>query len=239
MKTTIYIILLFTLSFTSYYSQYYDSLQLENIENTKAAFEGDIYLDTNRLDYRIGLTNGKLGKITDDQKLTLDTNNNIIYLEDGDSVNLLKTITGPRFYAGKFQITTTGNITISGLPFQPTTITFVGYANIENYNINSDNGVGNNNTGIANSYGYMKGFARNDGATISQQVICSGGSGNSINDISRYASDSHCIGIRYGNQNGDNLGITSAILTTFNSNGFTLNVDSFADGLVILFEAHR
>lgn len=219
--------------------QFYDSTQLENINNNRLAHEGDMYLDTSRNDLRIGLSHRKLGQLTDDQKLSVDTINNVIHLEDGDSVELEKVITGPRFYVGKFQITATGNDTIRGIPFQPTSVVFEGYANIESYNLNTDNGVGNNNTGIANSYGYMRGYARDDGGPIDEQVICSGGSGNSINDISRYSSDSHSIGIRYGNQNGDNLGVTSATLTSFRSDGFVINVDNYADGLVIIFEAHR
>ncbi|WAC01742.1 hypothetical protein N7U66_17870 [Lacinutrix neustonica] len=55
----------------------------------------------------------------------------------------------------------------------------------------------------------------------------------------RYASNTHCVGIRYSNDNGDNLGITSATISSFNSNGFTLNIDSHADDVVILFEAYR
>ena len=113
------------------------------------------------------------------------------------------------------------------------------YANVESFNLNTDNGVGNNNSGIANSFGSMTGFARNDGGSITEQVIYVGGSGNSINDISRYASNSHSIGLRYGNQNGNNLGITSATVTAFNSDGFSLNTDSFADGIVVIFQAFR
>ena len=85
----------------------------------------------------------------------------------------------------------------------------------------------------------MRGFARDDAGTITEQVICGGGNGTSINDISRYASPNHSIGIRYGNQNGDKLGITSATVTAFTTTGFTMNVDSFTDGLLVLFEAHR
>ncbi len=236
----LHLFLVFIFSYTGVHTQYFDSTQIETINTNRQANEGDLYLDTNKLDYRIGLTNRKLGKVTDDQKLSLDTINDIIYLEDGDSVDLKKSsVAGPIFYAGKFQITSSGNITISSLPFRPSSITFVGFANVESYNLSSDNGVGNNNNTIANSFGYMKGYARNDGGSISEQVICGGGNGSSINDISRYASSSHCIAIRYANNNGDNLGITSATLTSFNSNGFTINVDSFVDGLVILYEAHR
>ncbi len=142
-------------------------------------------------------------------------------------------------YVGTFQITGTGSQNITGIPFEPSHITFSAYANVEIFNLNSDNAVGNNNSGIANSFGSMTGFARNDGNTITEQVIYVGGSGNSINDISRYASSSHCIGLRYGNQNGNNLGVTSATVTSFNSNGFTLNTDSFADGIVVIYQAFR
>ncbi|KQC29734.1 hypothetical protein [Flagellimonas eckloniae] len=142
-------------------------------------------------------------------------------------------------YIGAFQITGLGNQNIIGLPFEPSSITFSAHANVESYNLNSDNAVGNNNTGIANSFGTMNGFARNDGNTIVEQVIYVGGSGNSINDISRYASNSHCIGLRYGNQNGNNLGVTSATVTRFNTDGFTINTDSFADGIVVIYQAFR
>lgn len=142
-------------------------------------------------------------------------------------------------YVGAFRITGLGNQTISGLPFEPSSVTFSAYANVESFNLNSDNAVGNNNSGLANAFGGMTGFARNDGGSITEQVIYVGGSGNSINDISRYASNSHSIGLRYSNQNGNNLGITSATVTSFNNDGFTLNTDSFADGIVVLFQAFR
>ncbi len=140
-----------------------------------------------------------------------------------------------RTYIGHFIITATGDKIITGIPFEPSQISFKAYANIESENINADNQVGNNNTSIANSFGNMTGYAR--GTT--QQVIYVGGSGNSINDISRYSSSTHCIGIRYGNQNGDNLGITSASFTSFDANGFTLNVDSKADNLVVIYTAYE
>lgn len=142
-------------------------------------------------------------------------------------------------YVGAFQVSSLGNQTITGIPFEPSSVTFSAYANVESFNINSDNGVGNNNRTLANAYGSMTGFARNDGSGISEQVIYVGGSGNSINDISRFASNSHSIGLRYSDQNGNNLGITSASVTSFNSDGFTLNTDSFADGIVVIFQAFR
>ena len=142
-------------------------------------------------------------------------------------------------FVGTFQINGTGNQNITGVPFEPSYVTFTAYANVESFNLNSDNAVRNNERGIANSFGSMTGFARNDASSITEQVIYVGGHGNSINDISRFASNSHCIGLRYGNQNGDNLGVTSATVTSFNSNGFTLNTDSFADGIVVIYQAYR
>lgn len=59
---------------------------------------------------------------------------------------------------------------------------------------------------------------------IHNKLFILGGHGNSINDISRYASNSNCIGVRYGNQNGDDLGKITAYLSSFNTNGFTLSV---------------
>ena len=220
-------------------SQYYSAAQLITINNTKTANEGDLYLDTINSDYRIGLTNGKLGHLNTDQKLSLDSLTGIIKLEKGDSIDLKKTITGPRFYVGKFQITSAGAITISNLPFKPTSILFTAYANVQSDSINADNQVGNNPNTTVNSFNFMRGFARDDSGIIVEQVICSRGNGSSINDISRYSSPNHSIGIRYCNNNGDNLGITSATLTAFTTSGFSLNVDSYTDGILVIFEAHR
>ena len=156
---------------------------------------------------------------------------------------------GSTVYVGAFQITGTGNKVITGLKFKPSQITFVAHANIEDFNgIDGDNGVdipsgnndkGNNNGGIANSFGTMNGFAREDGGTTpAQQVIYVGGSGNSINDISRYASNTDCIGLRYSNQNGDSLGKTIGSCS-FDSNGFTINVTSYAEKVIVMYTAYK
>lgn len=190
--------------------------------------------DTNNFIYNIGSTSTPVwSSINKDATVSTDANNQITTGTDGGAY-LDRTV-----HMDKFIISSTGTTTISGLPFQPSQIKFTGYANVDTYNLNADNGVGNNNTGIANAFGSMSGFATNYGGTIDQQTIYVGGSGNSINDISRYASNSHCIGLRYSNQNGDNLGITSAIITSFHPYGFTINVDSHADNVVVLFEAYK
>jgi len=186
--------------------------------------------------------------------VSADVDNQIILGTDGGAY------VGPTVYNGFFIISSSGNQVISGIPFQPSQVTFVAHANVENLNIDSDNGTGNNDRGIDNSFGTMKGFVRDDSGTITQQVIYVGGHGNSINDISRYASSSNCIGVRYGDQNGADLGKITASFGTFTASGFTLNVtyvngtitvnngnslvdvqptDVLNEGLVVLFTAYK
>lgn len=189
----------------------------------------------------VGLTTGTTSEINATTTaaqgaLVFNTDDNKVYVFDGSSWN---TMERKNTYAGTFRITGTGAITITGIPFQPTSITFSAYANVEDYNLDADNGTINNETGLPNAYGSMSGFARDDDGSVAEQVIYNGGSGNSINDISRYASSTHCIGLRYSNQNGDNLGLTTATVTSFNADGFSLNADNFADGVVVIFEAYK
>jgi hypothetical protein len=144
----------------------------------------------------------------------------------------------PSVFVGKATITGTGHLVITTLPFKPKRITFTAYANIEAYKLDA---VGSGANNKDNAFGFMKGYANDNGATIEQQVINGGGSGESINNISRYASPLHCIGMRYANQNAVKLGLTTAMVTSFNANGFTLNVDSYlaSENLVVIFEAYR
>lgn len=145
----------------------------------------------------------------------------------------------PRVFMGTFLITSTGDTSITGLPFKPNLVEFTAYANIDSDTINADNQVGNNNNTRDNSFGYMTGFSQEYNGVVTQQVICSGGNGNSINDISRFASPTFCIGMRYANNNGDNVGETFATLKTFDNNGFTVNVNKIDDDLLIMFTAYR
>lgn len=148
-------------------------------------------------------------------------------------------LTSTNVYMGKFILSGTGNQTISGLPFKPTSIKFVAHANVESYNLNSDNGVGNNNSSFQNTFGSMNGYATNYNNVIAQQIIFIGASGNSVNDISRYASNTEAIGIRYCNQNGDQRGYTTASVTSFNADGFSINASNYTDSIVVMYEAYR
>ncbi|XMO85253.1 hypothetical protein AAFN75_10685 [Algibacter sp. AS12] len=142
-------------------------------------------------------------------------------------------------HIGKFIITGTGTQTITGLPFEPSSIKFSAVPNVESYNVDADNDIGNNNNTFQNVFGNMSGYTTNYGGGILQQVIFVGGSGASINDISRYASSSRAIGIRYTNNNGNSLGLTAAEVTSFGTNGFTINVTDHTEDIVVIFEAHR
>ncbi len=186
--------------------------------------------------------------------LVYDTDTNRVY--EFTNTGWEEILTTGNVYAGAFQISAAGIVNVTGLPFRPTSITFVAHANVEGFNLDSDNGTSNNDQGIRNSYGTMNGFARDDSGTIVQQVIYVGGHGNSINDISRYASNTNAIGLRYGNQNGQSLGRITGSLTTFNADGFTLNVtytngtvtnagqnvfpaDINNEGIIVLYTAYR
>lgn len=187
---------------------------------------------TNRLEYNSGTTGTPVWSPLISNPVSADANN--IISSGTDSGAYLGTTT----YIGKFIISSTGTQTITGLPFRPTAIKFSAHANVESYNLNADNGVGNNNGTYQNAFGSMQGYATNYGS-IDQQVIYIGGSGNSINDISRYASDARAIGIRYSDQNGNNLGLTAASVTSFNSDGFTINVTHRRENIVVIYEAYR
>ncbi|MCG7502842.1 hypothetical protein MHM83_13310 [Tenacibaculum sp. Mcav3-52] len=194
----------------------------------------DISTVTTNNDILTTNTNGVVEK----KKLIASESNNQISTGANGGVYL-----GPTVYTGAFIINTNGNVTINTLPFQPSQITFVAHANVESFNLDLDNNIGDNNRSIANSFGTMNGFARNDSGTITQQVIYIGGSGNSINDISRFASSSNCIGLRYSDQNGNDLGKITASMTSFNTNGFTINVNrtnnASSENLVVLYTAYK
>jgi len=134
-------------------------------------------------------------------------------------------------FAGCFIISAAGIQTISGLPFKPSQITFTAHTNIKNYSVDGDNGLVPNTLNLQNAFGSMNGYARDDNGSTDQQVIYSGGSGTAINYISRYASDSYCIGLRYASQNGDDLGKILASLDSFDTNGFTL-INTYVDGVI-------
>jgi len=142
---------------------------------------------------------------------------------------------GPTVYTGSFIISAMGNKTISEIPFTPSQVTFTAYANVDSANLDKSSESGKNSNTFQNTFGGMQGYANE----VSQAVIFVGGSANSINNISRYSSTSHCIGVRYTNQDGGSLGRTTAAFTAFTTTGFTIDVDEFKGGLIVLYTAYK
>lgn len=140
-------------------------------------------------------------------------------------------ITERNVYVGFFTISAPGGTTattfrqeIVDIPFQPSQIQFTAHANIESFGIDSAGSDGLNTATLQNAFGTMNGIARDNGTTITQATIYIGGSGSSINSISRYSSNTECIGLRYGNQNAVSMGKITGDLFSFDSNGFTLDI---------------
>jgi len=169
---------------------------------------------------------------------------------DGSNWNTVGAV--PSVYTGVFVIERTTPITknITGIPFQPSQVTFVAHANVDVINTGVNGAISSSSTDdIRNSFGTMNGFANASTGTIEQQVIYLGGSGASINRIGYFSSPSHCIGVRYGNQNAENLGIIKGALTSFTTDGFDIEVTynasaidpaAFRDEkLVVLYTAYK
>lgn len=183
--------------------------------------------------------NGVLNPI--EGTLIYNTDEDAIFYYDGTNwVNTEKVIS----YSGTFVIPQ-GNpaleIVIDDVPFRPSRVEFSAVNNVDAETLNDRSSGGRNNNTKENSFGFMFGFAQiePDGTTITQQVISGGGSGNSINDISRYANSNQCIGIRYADQNGVNLGLTVASLTSFEDDGFRLNATPRTDAVIIIYTAYQ
>lgn len=172
--------------------------------------------------------------------VSTDVGNQIVLGTDGGAY------LGSTVFTGSFVISANGNKIIAGLPFKPSQITFVAQANIESINI--DTGSVDADANIDVFTGSMNGFARKDSASTAQQVMFTGHSGREtgspyVNHTSKYASDANCIAIRYGDEEGAKIGMLTASLTSFNNDGFTINVTrdnaATSENLLVLFTAHK
>ena len=193
----------------------------------------------------MGLPTGtiaEIGAITGAQEgaIAYATDTSKIYKFNGATWEEIGSTGSSSTYMGAFEISATGTQIITGIPFQPSQISFIAHANIEDLPlIDADSGENNNSNTIANAFGTANGFARDEDSSITQQTIYVGGSGNSIDNISRYASPLHFIGVRYSDQDGESLGYTRASLTSFNADGFTINVDRHDDNILVLYKAYK
>ena len=136
---------------------------------------------------------------------------------------------------GCFLIDSMGSKQITGVGFEPDSVIFYAHAHVTGTDVDE---TGSRNQDAADCYwGGMRGVAYN-GDSITQQFTHSGGSGHSINACSHY-SNSYCIGLRYANTNGGKLGVTTASLTSFNLDGFTINVDNNHDDVLVLYKVYK
>lgn len=94
-------------------SQYYTATQINTIDSSKTAKEGDLYLDTIIGNYKIGLTNGKLGDVNNTSGNIIDSlgiNNLTLYIYSNsskDSVDISSLLTNASIGEVKHSFKTT------------------------------------------------------------------------------------------------------------------------------------
>lgn len=119
MKTLFFLVLFSLCSIAR--GQYTDTATMRTIEQTSSAVEGDLYLDTNAQVYKIGLTTGKLGLLSDNQSidsLKVVNDSLFLFISRNDSVgipliflqNNSLSDTGLRYYTWNITNTTQPNI---------------------------------------------------------------------------------------------------------------------------------
>ncbi|MDN3205828.1 hypothetical protein [Algoriphagus sediminis] len=159
-----------------------------------------------------------------------------VFLRDGSQwVN-----TKQKTYSGVITIENTGFISVTNVPFSPSRVEFKAVSNVDAVNLNSDNGTSDNDNSIQSTFGWMTGFAQRTGVvSFDQQVVFVGGSGSSIDEISRFSENRRCIAIRYADQPGNLLGTTEARFFRFLDNGFQIFVTDADDDLLVIYTAYQ
>ena len=165
-------------------------------------------------------------------------------------------------YFGKFIITSLGIVTETGIGFSPSSVEFTAINRVQDYNDGAYRGSTNNSNDIRIAGGFTAGYAQNNSGSIDQQVISNAFSGNSLNNIGTYSSNTHCIAALFVNNNADPLrdngtnggastqeGLVRATFQSFDADGFTINVDRFlgptttspdrTNAIVVLYKAYR
>ncbi len=169
-------------------------------------------------------------------------------------------------FFGKILINASGTISVTGVGFEPSSIEFTAVNRVQGFDEGTARSGTNNSNDIRMAGGMTTGYAINGASgIIDQQVISNAFSGSSINNIGTYASEDYCIAAYFVNNNGSPLsdngtsggssgtsqeGFIRASLDSFNTDGFTLNVDRFLSGptgetidrtnqIVVLYKAYR
>jgi hypothetical protein len=165
-------------------------------------------------------------------------------------------------YFGRMIITSAGDMSISGVGFQPASIEFTAVNRAQTINEGRSRANGSNTNDIRMAGGRSTGYATNQSGSIEQQALSNAYNGSSLNNIGAYTSSSHCIAALFVNNNGEPIhdngsatggadaqgGLISAALATFDSDGFTINVDNFLSGsstnsrenqIVVVYKAYK
>lgn len=173
------------------------------------------------------------------------TSKGFYYWQDGQWNQVAQANQSPvRF--GKILIDGPGTIDVTGIGFEPSSVEFTAINRVQGFDEGTARSGANNSNDIRMAGGMTTGYAINGGSgAIDQQVISNAFSGASINNIGTYASEDYCIAAYFINNNGSPLsdngasggtsgtsqeGFIRASLGSFDTDGFTLNVDRFLSG---------
>lgn len=169
-------------------------------------------------------------------------------------------------YFGRILIDGSGIINVTGVGFEPSSIEFTAINRVQGFDEGTARSDTNNSNDIRMAGGMTTGYAINGASgVIDQQVISNAFNGSSINNIGTYASDDYCVAAYFINNNGSPLsdngasggssgttqeGFIRASLDSFDTDGFTLDVDRFLSGptgatvdrtnqIVVIYKAYR
>lgn len=185
------------------------------------------------------------------------------FIWDGAEWDKVVTANQKQVHFGYITITSSGSLNVTGVGFTPSSIEFTAINRVQNPNDGFYRSGTNNSNDVRMAGGISTGFAQsNSGGRPVQFAMSTGISGSSINNLGTYSSTSHCIAAVFTNNNGEPIhdngsasnggdsqgGLIRASLTSFDTDGFTLNVDRFLAGsntnsrtnqIVVMYKAYR
>lgn len=143
----------------------------------------------------------------------------------------------PRFYANWFTLSGTAPFTQTvSVDLHPEIVLFYAAPSVSGMNVNDDAGTGGST--MLNYSGSSFGMATlQPGGSISNGCVHSGGSGNSINEVSRYSSNSYSIGVRYADMDGVALGYNEAYVSSVSDGSMEITADTHDNDLLVFFLA--
>ena len=143
---------------------------------------------------------------------------------------------------GTVLINSTGDFAVSGLGFRPRRLKLEAAPPVDSTDMETAGPKNGNEED--NWSGVMVGFAKNDSGGTVQQAISSGQGASSTNATRSIASSSLAFAVSYANTNGGEVGQISGTLKSWDSDGFTLNANTFSgitnlNGLLLIWTAWR